>query len=125
MAMDVIDALRGLKPLLILEASEGDRRHARPERGLPEDRRSAGRAEVEFDGLTAVAYSGVQGRGPTISVTSEAKKTAMPKAEPVRRWHSWQWQTEIFPGSPRATMVSAPQEHMALRSIMLFSRCSS
>lgn len=62
--MDVIDALRGFKPLLILEASEGDCRHARPECGLPEDSRSASRAEVEFNGLPAVAYSGEHGRGP-------------------------------------------------------------
>jgi hypothetical protein len=37
---------------------------------------------------------------PDISVEAALKKAAIPKALPVRRWHSRQWQSETFAGSP-------------------------
>ena len=43
---------------------------------------------------------------PEIRTCVRAKNTATPKADPVRLWHSRQWHTETFAGSPLLPWVS-------------------
>jgi hypothetical protein len=55
---------------------------------------------------------------PEISVEAALKKAAIPKALPVRRWHSRQWQSETFVGSPLQRIRSWPQEQLAILVIV-------
>jgi hypothetical protein len=63
---------------------------------------------------------------PAISVAAASKKAAMPNVLPVRRWHSRQWQSETFAGSPSQRIRNWPQEQLAVLVIVASpaaSRC--
>jgi hypothetical protein len=55
---------------------------------------------------------------PKISVDATLKKAAMPNVLPVRRWHSRQWQSETFAGSPSQRIPSWPHEQLAILVIV-------
>jgi hypothetical protein len=58
---------------------------------------------------------------PSTVVAAVLKNAAIPKALPVRRWHSRQWQSETFAGSPSQRIRNCPQEQLAVLVIMAFS----
>ena len=56
---------------------------------------------------------------PIVAVTfSFGKYADQPKAEPVRRRQSSQWQTALIAGSPFTWIAQAPQQHLASRVVM-------
>jgi hypothetical protein len=55
---------------------------------------------------------------PAISVEAMSKKAAMPNVLPVRRWHSRQWQSDTFFGSPSQRICNWPQEQLAILVIV-------
>ena len=54
---------------------------------------------------------------PKTVTCSLAKKAPTPKAEPVRRWQSKQWQSDTLAGSPLQRITSCPHWHAASRTM--------
>src|SRR6516225_1344898 len=56
--------------------------------------------------------------GPSARTCSFLKKALTPNTEPVRRWHSPQWQTPTTSGSADTSTRKAPQQQCAVLVIV-------
>src|SRR5215471_5352816 len=56
--------------------------------------------------------------GPSARTCSFLKKATTPNTEPVRRWHSPQWQTPTTSGSADTSTRKAPQQQCAVLVIV-------
>jgi hypothetical protein len=100
---------------IVAKCAEGDCYSVGAELGIPEDGPAQSGQKWKVTRLPLSPRRVKTCDGPVVFASSRPKKTATPKAEPVRFLQASQWQRDILTGSVSTEALRVPQAQEAIR----------